>query len=448
MSLKSSKKIETNTYELEVSVSAEDFSAAVMRVYNKKKGKIFVPGFRKGKAPKHVIETMYGKGVFYDDALESIYPQTVDEAIKEAGIEAVDTPHDVEIKEIGDNGVEMTMKVTVKPEIEVKAYKGLEAAKRAVSVSEEEVNAQIERMRERGATITEITDRPAKLGDIAAIDYDGSVDGVPFEGGKGSHDLELGSGSFIPGFEDQVVGHSVGDEFDVNVTFPEEYHAEELSGKDAVFHCKLNGLKEKILPDLDDEFAKDVSEDADTFEELKQNVEADILKEKQGHADADFEQALLVALAEQVEGEIPECMYAQKAEENKENFSRRIKQQGIELDMYLMYMGIEQSQFDADMHEQAVQQVKVRLALEKIAALENLEVSDEDIEAEYAKLAEMYGVSADAVKGFFAADSIRSDILCEKAINVVKDAAVITEPKDEDPADEDAKDSAEEAKAE
>lgn len=432
MSLKLSKKIETNTYELEVSISAEDFAAAVMRVYNKKKNSILVPGFRKGKAPKHVIETMYGKGVFYDDALESIYPQTVDAAIKEAGIEAVDNPHDVEIKEIGDNGVEMTMKITVKPQIEVKQYKGLEAAKRTVSVSEEEVNAQIERMRERGATITEITDRPAKLGDIAAIDYDGSVDGVPFEGGKGSHDLELGSGSFIPGFEDQVVGHSIGDEFDVNVTFPEEYHAEELSGKAAVFHCALNGLKEKVLPELDDEFAKDVSEDADTLDELKKNIEADLLKEKQGHADADFEQALLVSLADQVEGEIPECMFEQKAEENKENFARRIGQQGVKLDMYLMYMGIEQSQFDSDMYDQAVQQVKVRLALEKIAELENLEASDEDVEAEYAKLAETYGVSADAVKGFFAADAIRSDIVCEKAINVVKDAAVITEPKEEE----------------
>ncbi len=436
MSLKASKKIETNTYELEVSISAEDFTSAVMRVYNKKKSSILVPGFRKGKAPKHVIETMYGKGVFYDDALESLFPQTVDAAIKEAGIEAVDNPHDVEIKEIGDNGVEMTMKITVKPQIEVKQYKGLEAAKRTVSVTEEEVNAQIERMRERGATITDITDRAAQLGDIAAIDYDGSVDGVPFEGGKGSHDLELGSGSFIPGFEDQVVGHSIGEEFDVNVTFPEEYHAEELSGKDAVFHCKLNGLKEKTLPELDDEFAKDVSEDADTFEDLKKNVEADILKEKQGHADADFEQALLVALADQVEGEIPECMFEKKAEENKENFSRRIGQQGIQLEMYLMYMGIEKSQFESDMYEQAVQQVKVRLALEKIAELEKIEVSDEDVEAEYAKLAEMYGVSADAVKGFFAADSIRSDILCEKAINVVKDAAVITEPADDEKADE------------
>ncbi len=441
MSLKSSNKIETNTYELEVTVGAAEFSAAVLSVYKKKKNKILVPGFRKGKAPKHVIETIYGKGVFYDEALEDVFPKAVDDAIKEAGIEAVDNPYDVDIKEISeDNGVDLTMKITVKPEIEVKQYKGLEAAKRTVSVTEEEVNAQIERMRERGATITEITDRPAQLGDIAAIDYDGSVDGVPFEGGKGSHDLELGSGSFIPGFEEQVVGHNIGEEFDVNVTFPEEYHAEELSGKDAVFHCKLNGLKEKTLPELDDEFAKDVSEDADTLDDLKKNIEADALKEKQNHADADFEQALLVKLAEQVEGEIPECMFEKKAEENKENFSRRIGQQGIKLEMYLMYMGIEQSQFESDMYEQAVQQVKVRLALEKIAALENIEVSDEDLEAEYAKLAEMYGVSADAVKGFFAADAIRSDILCEKAINVVKDAAVVTED-----AEEEKKDAANEA---
>lgn len=432
MSLKSSNKIETNTYELEVTVGAAEFSAAVLSVYKKKKNKILVPGFRKGKAPKHVIETIYGKGVFFDEALESIFSKVVNDAIKEAGIEAVDNPHDVEIKEISEeSGVVMTMKITTKPEIELKQYKGLEAAKRTVSVTEEEVNAQIERMRERGATITEITDRPAQLGDIAAIDYDGSVDGVPFEGGKGSHDLELGSGSFIPGFEEQVVGHNIGEEFDVNVTFPEEYHAEELSGKDAVFHCKLNGLKEKTLPELDDEFAKDVSEDADTLDDLKKNIEADALKEKQNHADADFEQALLVKLAEQVEGEIPECMFEKKAEENKENFSRRIGQQGIQLDMYLMYMGIEKSQFESDMYEQAVQQVKVRLALEKIAALENIEVSDEDLEAEYAKLAEMYGVSAEAVKGFFAADAIRSDILCEKAINVVKNAAIVTEAADE-----------------
>ena len=438
MSLKASNKIETNVYQLEVSISGEDFKAAVMRVYNKQKGKITVPGFRKGKAPKHIIETMYGKGVFYDDALESLYPAAVDEAVKEAELDAVDISG-LEIKEIGDDGVEMTVKVTVKPEIEVKQYKGLEAEKREESVSGEEVDAQITRMRERNATISDVEDRPAKMGDTAAIDYDGSVDGVPFDGGKGSHDLELGSGSFIPGFEEQVVGHSIGEEFDVNVTFPEEYHAEELSGKAAVFHCKLNGIKEKILPELDDEFAKDVSEDADTLDDLKKSIEADLLKDKQGRADADFEQALLVKLAEQVEGEIPDVMYTRKAEENKENFSRRIGQQGIDLDTYLMYMGIDKANFDQDMHEQAVQQVKVRLALEKIAQTEGIEVSDEDIEAEYGKLAEMYGVSADAAKGFFAADSIKNDILCEKAITVIKDNAVILAPAAQDEPKEDEK---------
>ena len=447
MSLKASNKIETNVYELEITISGEDFKAAVMRVYNKKKSKITVPGFRKGKAPKYIIETMYGKGVFYDDALESLYPAAVDAAVKEAGLDAVDIS-DLEIKSIGDEGVEMTVKVTVKPEIEVKQYKGLEAVKRTVSVTAEEVDAQIERLRERNATITDVEDRPAEIGDTAMIDYEGTVDGVPFDGGKGSHDLELGSGSFIPGFEEQVAGHSIGEEFDVNVTFPEEYHAEELSGKAAVFHVKLNGIRHKTLPELDDEFAKDVSEDADTLEELRHSIEADLLKDKQGHADADFEQELLVKLAEQVEGEIPEVMFERKAEENKENFSRRIGQQGIDLNMYLMYMGIEQEQFDQDMYDQAVQQVKVRLALEKIAQLEGIEVTDEDVEAEYARLAEMYGVSVDSVKGFFAADSIKSDILCEKAINVVKENAVILEPSAEEEAEQDAAEEAQEDTAE
>lgn len=435
MSLKSSTKIETNTYELEVSISAEAFNAAVMSVYNKQKGKITVPGFRKGKAPKHVIETMYGKGVFYDDALDICYPEAVDAAIKEAGIDAVDIPRDVEIKEIGDNGVELKMKVTVKPEITVKSYKGLEACKHEVFVSAEEVDAEIEQLRERNATISEITDREAKMGDTASIDYDGSVDGVPFDGGKGSHDLVLGSGSFIPGFEEQVAGHKIGEEFDVNVTFPEEYHAEELSGKAAVFKCKLNGIKEKVLPELDDEFAKDVSEDADTLDDLKKSIEADMLKHKQEHADADFEQELLVGLAEQVEGEIPECMFAQKTEENVENFSRRIGQQGIDLDMYLMYMGISKEQFQGDMRAQAEQQVKVRLALEKIAEAEAIEVTEEDVEAEYTKLSEMYGVSVEAAKGFFGADSLKNDILCERAINVIKDNAVICEHHHEEEAE-------------
>lgn len=437
MSLKSCKKLDTNTYEIEVSISGEDFAAAINKVYIKQKNRITVPGFRKGKAPKHMIETMYGKGVFYDDALEMLYPETVDAAIKEAELEAVDTPHEVKINEIGENGVEMTMQITVKPDVTVKQYKGLEAEKREVSVSAEEVDAEINRLRERNAVITDIDDRPAQMGDTVAIDYDGSVDGVPFEGGKGSHDLELGSNSFIPGFEEQVAGHSIDETFDVNVTFPEEYHATELAGKAAVFQCVIHGIKEKTLPELDDEFAKDVSEDADTLDELKKSIEADLLKDKQGRADADFEQALLVSLADQVEGEIPDCMFEQKAEENKENFSRRIGQQGIDLDMYLMYMGIEKERFESDMYEQAIQQVKVRLALEKIAQSEGIEVSDEDVQAEYDKLAGMYGVSVDAVKGFFAESSIRNDIECEKAINVIKENAVVKAPSEDEAQAED-----------
>ncbi len=435
MSLKECKKIDTNTYEIEVSISAEDFADAIQKVYLKKKNRINVPGFRKGKAPKHMIETMYGKGVFYDDALEMLYPETVDAAIKEAELEAVDTPHEVKVNEIGENGVEMTMQITVKPEITVRNYKGLEAEKREAAVTAEEVDAEINRLRERNAVITDIEDRSAQMGDTVAIDYDGSVDGVPFEGGKGSHDLELGSNSFIPGFEAQVVGHSIDEPFDVNVTFPEEYHAEELSGKAAVFHCLIHSIREKTLPELDDEFAKDVSEDADTLDELKSTIEADLLKEKEKRADADFEQALLVKLADEVEGEIPECMFEQKAEENKENFTRRIGQQGIDLDMYLMYMGVDKEKFDSDMYDQAIQQVKVRLALEKIAEAEGIAVTDEDVAAEYEKLAGIYGVSVDAVKGFFSEAGVRNDLECEKAIAVIKDSAVILPPAKAEEAD-------------
>ena len=436
MSLKSSKQIDTNTYEIEVSISAADFAAAVQKVFLKQRNRINVPGFRKGKAPKHMIETLYGKGVFYDDALEMLYPETVEAAIKEAQLEAVDTPHEVKVNEIGENGVEMTMQITVKPNITVRQYKGLEAEKREPSVTAEEVDAEINRLRERNAVITDIEDRPAQMGDTVAIDYDGSVDGVPFEGGKGTHDLELGSNSFIPGFETQVAGHSIDEPFEVNVTFPEEYHAEELAGKAAVFKCLIHSIREKTLPELDDEFAKDVSEDADTLDELKKTIESDLLKEKEKRADTDFEQALLVKLADEVEGEIPECMFEQKAEENKDNFKRRIGQQGIDLDMYLMYMGVDQTKFDSDMYEQAIQQVKVRLALEKIAEAEGIEVTDEDVQAEYDKLAGMYGVSVDAVKGFFAESGVRNDLECEKAIAVIKDNAVILPPAEAEQADE------------
>jgi trigger factor len=428
MSLKSANKTEVNTYELEVTVSAEEFNEAVRKVYNKNKSRYNVPGWRKGKAPMHLVELTYGEGVFYDEAIEMLYPALVDDAVKASGIKPVDTPYDVDIKEIGkDKGVELTMKITVRPEITVSSYKGLEACRHEAEVEDAEVDAEIERLRNRNSTIKTVEDRPAKEGDTAVIDFEGFVDGEAFEGGKGEkHELILGSGHFIPGFEDQIIGHSTGDEFDVNVTFPEEY-TKELAGKAAVFKVKINELKEKILPELDDEFAKDVSDVAETVEDLKKSIKDEKLKAKQDEAYAHFENELLMKLAENVEGEIPECMYKQKADENKESFARRIIRQGIDVNTYLSYLGIDSKQYDEDMHSQAVQQVKVRLALEKIAELEGIEVSAEDLEAEYAKLAENYKVAVDSVKGFFAEDDIKADIMCEKAIKVVVDNAVICE---------------------
>lgn len=339
MSLKSANKTEVNTYELEVTVSAEEFNDAVRKVFNKNKTRYNVPGWRKGKAPMHLVEMAYGEGVFYDEAIEMLYPALVDDAVKASGINPVDSPYDVDIKEIGkDIGVLLSMKITVKPEITVSSYKGLEACKHEADVTDAEVEDEIERLRNRNSTIKTVEDRPAKEGDTAVIDFEGFVDGEAFEGGKGeSHELVLGSGHFIPGFEDQVIGHIAGDEFDVNVTFPEEY-TEELAGKAAVFKVKVNELKEKILPELDDEFAKDVSEVSETVEDLRKSIRDEKLKAKQDEAYAHFENELLMKLAENVEGEIPECMFNKKADENKENFARRISQQGIDVNLSLIHI--------------------------------------------------------------------------------------------------------------
>ncbi|MCR5484340.1 MAG: trigger factor [Clostridiales bacterium] len=426
MSLKSSKKIETNTYELEVSISAEDFNAEVLKVYNKKKNKMNVPGWRRGKAPLHIIQLAYGEGVFYEDALDNLYPATVTDAINEAGIDAVDSPYDVDIKEIGKNGVEMTMKVTVKPEITVTAYKGLEACKHSTEATEDEINSEIERMRERNASI-EPVEREVHDGDIVVIDYEGSVDGVPFPGGKAENsELEIGSGHFIPGFEEKLIGHKRNEEFDIDVTFPEEYEPS-LAGKDAVFKIKINEIKQKILPEVNDDFAKDVSEDADTVEQLKNNIKEEIEADKKRHVESEFENELLAKLAENVVGEIPDCMFKNKADDNKRNFENRLAQQKIDIDTYLMYFGMEKEKYEEDMMAQAIQQVKVRLGLEKVAELENIEVSDEELDAEYEKMAKNYGVGVDSVKSFFKAEDVKEDVKCEKAIEVIKENAVVCE---------------------
>ena len=428
MSLKSSNKTDTNVYTLEIEIGAEPFKAAVLKAYNKAKGQIALPGFRKGKAPLNVIERFYGKDVFYEDALEIAFPEAVSEAYKEAGIEPVDSPKDVNVKSIGEDGVLFEMKVTVKPDdIKVKAYKGLEAEKAEVSVTPEEVDARIDAMRERNARTITVEDRAAAKGDIAVIDFEGFVDGKAFEGGKGSgYELELGSGQFIPGFEDQVIGHNAGESFDVNVKFPEEYQAEELAGKDATFKIKLHEVKYKELPELDDDFAKDL--DYDNVDELRKGVEADMLEHRQSDADKEFEAKLMEELVANVEAEIPEVMFDTQKDENINNFAQRLAQQGIDVDTYLSYMGTDKDAFESSMREQAVSQVKLGLALDKIAELEKIEVGAEDIEEEFKKLAEMYNMEVEKIKSLIAEDLLKEDLLKEKVVKFVVDNAKALKP--------------------
>ncbi len=455
MSLVSANKTETNTYSVEISVSAEDFKAAIQKAYLKQRKSISIPGFRKGKAPLHMIEKLYGKEVFYEDALDIVFPETVQAAYDEAGIIPVDQPKDFDVKTMSaEEGVVMTFNVTVKPEITLKAYKGLTAEKTEAKVTKEEVDHEIEHMLDRGSRIVDVDDRPVKDGDITVIDFEGFVDGVPFEGGKAEkYSLTIGSGSFIPGFEDQIIGHSIGDEFDVNVTFPAEY-APELASKDAVFKIKLHEIQVKELPELDDEFAKDMGE-YETVDELKKGVEEDILKRKQDSAQHAFEDAVIEALCENVEGEIPEAMFDNKAKENVDSFAQRIAQQGIDLDTYLMYMGMDKAAFEGQMRERAVNDVKLELAIEKIVELEGVKASDEAIAEEYTKMADMYQLDVEKIKSLVPEATVAAELARQDAIKLVLDSAKAKKPaakratkKKEAPAEEAEEKPAEEAKAE
>lgn len=428
MSLKSSKKIETNLYELELKIEKEAWEAAIEKAFQKTRKQISVPGFRKGKATRGMIEKIYGKEVFYNDAFEIVYPEIIESGVKEAELELVDSPYDVDFKEIGDDGVVFTIKATVKPDVEIKNYKGLKVEKCSSEVTDDDVNAQIDQMRERSARLVEV-DRKAKKGDLTTIDFEGFVGDEAFEGGKAEeYELELGSGSFIPGFEDQIIGHKAGDEFDIQVKFPEEYNAENLAGKDATFKIKLHTVKEKELPELDDEFAKDVSE-FDTLAELIEDTKKGLAEHKAEHAEQDVEQGVLTQLADLVEGEIPECMFEHAIDDAVNEFGYQIQQSGMDLDMYLSYTGMTPETIREQFKPRAVTQVKCKLALEKIADLEKVEVSDEDIEARYKEMADQYGVEADVVRNAFPKEEVAKDMRAQKALDLVKAAAKVTEKK-------------------
>lgn len=428
MSLKSSNKVETNTWQLEIAIDGAAFEAAVNKAYLKQRKNITVHGFRKGKAPRSFIEKMYGEGVFYEDALEILYPDAVEEAIKEAGLEIVDTPFDLEVPEMGKDGVVLKLKVTVKPEIELGEYKGLKATKKSCKVSADEVKAELNRMLEQNARMVTVEDRAVKKGDITVIDFDGYVDGKAFEGGKAEgYELTIGSGQFVPGFEDQIIGHKTGEEFDVNVKFPKDYH-EGLSDKDAVFKIKLHEIKVKELPALDDEFVKDVS-DKDTVEELKKSIKADLEKSKKAEADNEVNNALMEMVADGVKAEIPQAMIEKKIDSNIDEFAYRLQMQGLDLKTYLQYTGMDVEKFREGYKASAEKQVKLDLAIEKIIEVEKITVLEEELEAEYKKFADAYNMDIEAVKKAVSEEALTKDLQAKKAMDFIVDNAVVTEEK-------------------
>jgi len=423
MSLIKKELTEKSGFVMEFSISKEAFDKAENEAYRKQVKTINVPGFRKGKAPKSIIERYYGKGVFFEDAINACIPDAFEEAVKEAELTVVGTPKFDLVSAEGD--IVLKAEGFVKPEVKIEGYKGLEAERKVASVKASEVDAEIQRVRERNARTIEITDRAAAMGDIANIDYEGSVDGVAFDGGKGEgHDLKLGSGSFIPGFEDAIVGKNVGEEFDVNVTFPEEYHAKELAGKAAVFKTKLNSIKFEELPEADDAFAKDVSE-FDTLAEYKADLKAKMVKRNEEKADREFENALAELVMEKLVAEIPEPMFEAETENFVRDYDNRLRSNGLDLNTYFKYTGLTLDSLRQEMRPQAEKQVKMRLALEKIAELEALSVSDDEVEAEYKRISDSYNVPLENVKGMVAAEDIKADLLVAAAMNFVKANATV-----------------------
>ncbi len=428
MTLIKAEKTEKSAYLLEFSVDKETFEKAVNKVYRKQVGSINIPGFRKGKAPRAVVERMYGKGVFYEDAANDLLPDAYEEALKEANITPVGRA-EFDITSIDENGIVFTATVPVKPAVEIEGYKNIDAAKVVEAVTEVEIDNEIKVIRERNARETEITDEtPAAMGDSVKIDFEGFLDGVAFEGGKGNdYHLKLGSGSFIPGFEEQVAGHTIGEQFDVHVSFPAEYHAEELAGKPAAFQVTIKSITKIELPELDDDFAKDVSE-FDTYAEYRADIEAKILKRHENAAESAFEETIVKALCEKLSGEeIPEAMYESETENLLRDYDNRLRMQGLDLNTYFKYTGMTLETMREQFRPQAESFVKTRLALEKIAELENIVPSEEEIEAEYARLAEAYKMEADAIKGMIPAESVTEDLKVKAAMELVKASTVKAE---------------------
>ena len=417
MKLTNVEKKEKNQVALSIVVAADVFEAACEKSYRKNVRNINIQGFRQGKAPRKIIEKLYGPEIFYDDAMNECIPDAYEAAVAEAGLKVVSQPSITEVDE-KDGEFLFTAVVYVKPEVSVKDYKGIEAEKEEVAVSAEDVEAELARMQTRNARQVSV-EREAKKGDVVNLDFEGFVDGVAFEGGKGEKfDLELGSGMFIPGFEEQLEGKNVGEECDVNVTFPEEYNEKSLAGMPAVFKCKINEIKENQKPELDDEFAKDVSE-FDTIAELKADIEKKMVESKQSSADTAFQERVMDKVIENMEAEIPDAMVETQLDRVAEDFSYRLAMQGMEFESYLKMTGMTMEQFRSVFAPQALRQVKIRLTLEKIAELEGMDITEEDLNAEFDKLADNNKMDIAKVKELLAAEDLKADMLCQKANDFV-----------------------------
>lgn len=428
------EKLEHNMAKLTITVDAKDFAKATTKVYNRRKGAFALPGFRKGKAPKNMIEKMYGEGIFFEDAANDLMPEAYEEAAKESGLDIVSRP-EIDVVQIGKGeDFIFTAEVATKPEVVLGEYKGLEVQKDSVEVTEEEIEAELKKAQEQNAREVAIEDRPVKEGDIITLNYEGTIGGVPFSGGTADNQqLEIGSHSFIDTFEDQLVGMEIGDEKDVEVTFPEEYHSAEVAGKDAVFHVKVLGIKEKQLPEIDDDFAQDTTE-FDSLEEYKQSIHDIIAGGKEEAAKNAMENALLAQIVESSEMDIPDAMIESQVDQMVEEFKQRISYQGLSFEQYMQYSGQNLDAVREQMRPDAEKRIQGSLVLEKIADVENIEAGDEDLQKEFERMASMYQMEADQIASFMGdaeKENMKKDLAVQKAIAFILDQAVITEPTEE-----------------
>lgn len=425
MSLLEKKEIEKNKCEVTVAVDAVTFETEVSAAFKKNSKSITMPGFRRGKAPRKMVEKMYGEGVFYEDAINALYPQALEDAVKEAKIEIVARP-EIEVKEVSKDGFTFVATCITKPEVTIDNYKGIEVEKTVKTATEEDAMTKINALRDRNSRQVEVTDRKSLNGDTVVFDFEGFVEGKTFEGSKAEKfSLTVGSGQFIPGFEPQLIDKEIGEEFEVNVSFPEEYHAEELKGKPAIFKCKLHEIKAKELPELDDEFAKDVSE-FDSLADLKADFIAKTQEQFDKEAETDVENKLIDVIIANMKGDIPPEMIETRIDEMVRDFEYRLQSQGLNIETYLQYTGMQMESFRQTFADQSDKQVKVRLALEQVVKMENIVVDEATIEAEYVKLAEKYKMEVEKVKEIIPSDDFIQDLSVNKAVDLVKETAKVT----------------------